>query len=72
MQSRSLLRSTFNVIKTFYRFSTEASSTPVTQQTKEKTVAETQEETPVHLRPYNKSKYEVPSTKLKVYLSSLS
>lgn len=25
------------------------------------------EEIPVHLRPYDKEKYEIPSTKLKVY-----
>ena len=25
------------------------------------------EETPVHLRPYDKNKFEVPSTKLKVF-----
>lgn len=69
MQSKTLLRTSFNIVKSFVRFSTEASSTPAPQQTKEKTVTETQEETPVHLRPYNKSKYEVPSTKLKVTLT---
>ncbi len=26
------------------------------------------QETPVHLRPYDKNKFEVPSTKMKVFL----
>lgn len=31
-----------------------------------------EEETPVHLRPYNKEKYEVPSEKIKVHIFVLN
>ena len=65
MKSTSLLRNTFKIIQRFYRSAGEETVTPPVTQEKPKVVAE-KEETPVYLRPYNKAKYEVPSTKLKV------
>jgi hypothetical protein len=63
MKGLQVFRNTFKTIQTFYRFSAEATAAPTTA--KEKTVA-TKDETPVHLKPYNRSKYEVPSDKIKV------
>jgi hypothetical protein len=65
MKSTSLLRNTFKIIQRFYRSVGEETAAPPVTQEKPKVVSE-KEETPLHLRPYNKAKYEVPSTKLKV------
>jgi len=64
MKSTSLLRNTFKIIQRFYRSVGEETAAPPVTQEKPKVVSE-KEETPLHLRPYNKAKYEVPSTKLK-------
>jgi len=65
MKVTSFFRTSFNFMKTFYRFSAEQTATPTTTEPLKEKVVVTPEENNVHLKPYNKDKYEVPSSKIK-------
>lgn len=56
-------KSTF-LLRTFkYQFVQSNTQEPIKS---DSTITTTKEEIPIHLKPYDKAKYEVPSTKLKV------
>lgn len=59
-----LLRNSLKLFQNRLRFADVQESRSVA--TQETTATTSQEEIPIHLRPYDKNKYEVPSTKLKV------
>jgi len=69
IKTSKLFRNSFQIFQNYLRFASGSESRSVTaQQTAQPTTQ--QEEIPVHLRPYDKNKYEIPSSKLKVISDS--
>lgn len=69
IKTSKLFRNSFQIFQNYLRFASGSESRSVaTQQTAQPTTQ--QDEIPVHLRPYDKNKYEVPSSKLKVKSNS--
>jgi len=64
IKTSKLFRNSFQIYKNYLRFANVQESRSVTAQRTTETTTH-QEEIPVHLRPYDKNKYEVPSSKLK-------
>ena len=65
IKTSRLLRNSVKLFQNNLRFANVQESKSVVNTDADQTSVQ-QEETPVHLRPYDKNKYEVPSSKLKV------
>jgi len=66
INTSKLLRNSLKLLQNNLRFNKVQEAQSVVPQGTEASVAHP-EEIPVHLRPYDKNKYEVPSAKIKVW-----
>lgn len=66
IRTSKLFRNSLSLFQNYLRAANLQQPKAVVTQQSDESVSQ-QEEIPIHLRPYDKNKYEVPSDKLKVF-----